>query len=184
MRKTARFLCITTAAISFFSLTSYSQDAQSLGDVARQTRQKNQAKNSQANDATGETAPASKVITNEEIPERASPAAEVTGGPSQVSSPSHSASGIKIPAEQWKAKILAQKSSVSSLQKEVDRLNSSIHFVQANLYMRGAQYNQRQAEKEQKLERMQAQLQEQKKRLENMQDTARKQGYGSSVYDP
>ena len=31
---------------------------------------------------------------------------------------------------------------------------------------------------------MQAQLEEQKKRLDEMQESARKQGYGSSVYDP
>ena len=31
---------------------------------------------------------------------------------------------------------------------------------------------------------MQAQLEEQKRRLESMQDSARKQGYGSAVYDP
>ena len=31
---------------------------------------------------------------------------------------------------------------------------------------------------------MKAQLEEQQKHLEEMQDTARKQGFGSSVYDP
>jgi len=31
---------------------------------------------------------------------------------------------------------------------------------------------------------MQSQLSEQKKRLDEMQESARKQGYGSSVYDP
>jgi predicted ribosome quality control (RQC) complex YloA/Tae2 family protein len=45
-------------------------------------------------------------------------------------------------------------------------------------------WNERQREKQQRVERMQAQLQEQKRRLEEMQDSARKQGYGSSVYDP
>jgi molecular chaperone GrpE (heat shock protein) len=45
-------------------------------------------------------------------------------------------------------------------------------------------WNERQREKEQRVERMQAQLQEMKRRLEETQDSARKQGYGSSVYDP
>jgi hypothetical protein len=31
---------------------------------------------------------------------------------------------------------------------------------------------------------MQQQLEEQKRRLDDMQESARKQGYGSSVYDP
>ena len=31
---------------------------------------------------------------------------------------------------------------------------------------------------------MQTQMEEQKKRLDEMQESARRQGYGSSVYDP
>jgi hypothetical protein len=45
-------------------------------------------------------------------------------------------------------------------------------------------WNERQREKQQRAERMQAQLEDQKKRLDDMQESARKQGYGSSVYDP
>jgi hypothetical protein len=46
------------------------------------------------------------------------------------------------------------------------------------------QWNERQKEKQQEVERGQAQLAEQKKRLDDMQESARRQGYGSSVYDP
>jgi hypothetical protein len=89
-----------------------------------------------------------------------------------------------LSAERWKALIQAQKNAVSSLQEQIDKLHSSIHFVEANLYVNGPQYNKRQAQKQQEVERAQAQLEEQKKRLEDMQESARKQGYGSSVYDP
>jgi predicted ribosome quality control (RQC) complex YloA/Tae2 family protein len=39
-------------------------------------------------------------------------------------------------------------------------------------------------QKENRVEVMKAQLEEQQKRLEDMQEAARKQGYGNSVYDP
>jgi len=185
MRQTSSFFFILTTPVFFLSLVSYSQDSQSLGDVARQTRQQKQAKGSQDKDRDKQDkgAQASKVITNDEIPEHVSSAAESAGEANRRMS--HPVSGIeKMSTEQWKSQIQAQKNMVDSLQKEVDRLNSSIHFVQANLYVNGAQYNHHQTEKQQELERIQTQLEEQKKRLEDMQDTARKQGYGSSVYDP
>jgi hypothetical protein len=43
---------------------------------------------------------------------------------------------------------------------------------------------ERQREKEQQLESMQTRLVEQQKRLEELQEAARKQGFGSSVYEP
>jgi hypothetical protein len=45
------------------------------------------------------------------------------------------------------------------------------------------QWNERQKEKQDQVESMKAQLEEQKKQLENMQESARKQGFGSSVYE-
>jgi predicted RNase H-like nuclease (RuvC/YqgF family) len=148
---------------------------QSLGDVARQQRQK------QAKD--GHTA--RKVVTNEEIPE--SPESVASGSTSTEElngTPASSASNDTHSGEEWKAKIQEQKSSVASLQSQIDRLNSSIHFVEANRYTNGVQYNQRQAQKQDEVQRMQKQLDEQKKKLEDMQESARKAGLGSSVYDP
>jgi predicted ribosome quality control (RQC) complex YloA/Tae2 family protein len=46
------------------------------------------------------------------------------------------------------------------------------------------QWNERQKEKQQQVERLKSQLEDQQKRLEDMQEQARKQGYGTSVYDP
>jgi predicted RNase H-like nuclease (RuvC/YqgF family) len=176
------FHLLLLPALTAFSLAlaSHAQDSQSLGDVARQTRQQKQAKS-----ADPKAAQPSKVITNDQIPEHASTPAEMNAEPERgSSSPHYSTAGGKIPAERWKAQIQAQKNIVKSLQQDVDRLNSSIHFVQANLYRNGLQYNQRQTEKQQELERLQSQLEEQKHRLDDMQESARKQGYGSSVYDP
>jgi hypothetical protein len=103
----------------------------------------------------------------------------------QENAPSSSPSeGAKIPAEQWKSRIEAQKNAVASLQNSIDRLNDSIHFAPGNCVSGCVQWNERQKEKQQEVERGQGQLAEQKRRLEDMQESARRQGYGSSVYDP
>jgi predicted ribosome quality control (RQC) complex YloA/Tae2 family protein len=73
---------------------------------------------------------------------------------------------------------------ISSLQNEIDKLNDSIHFAPGDFVPNRVQLNERQKQKLQQVEQLQAQLEDQKKRLEDMQEAARQQGYGSSVYDP
>jgi hypothetical protein len=151
--------------------------AQSLGDVARQQRQKQQAKDPHAT---------RKVVTNEEIPE-ASDASAISSSdndsPRQSSSPEASTAGKKT-AEQWKSEIQAQKASIAAAQIQVDKLNESVHFVEANRYYNGVEYNQYQLKKQQEAQRMQKQLDGEKKALQNMQESARKAGFGSAVYEP
>ena len=171
MRRAYKFFAIV-GSILFVVAGTYGQ---SLGDVARQQRQK-QAKDGHA---------ARKVVTNEEIPE--SPESVASGSTSIEGSngtPAPPASNDTHSGEEWKAKIQVQKSSVASLQSQIDKLNSSIHFVEANRYTNGVQYNQRQVQKQDEVQRMQKQLDDQKKKLEDMQESARKAGLGSSVYDP
>jgi hypothetical protein len=175
------FLGFATA-VSLFAGTLYAQDSPSLGDLARQQRQKqkDQSKTAQSKDAK-----ASKVITNEEIPEHAvSAPVQAAVGEERGTSMSPSSNAAKQPAEHWKSQILAQKNQIASLQGQIDEISESIRFAPANCAANCVGWNERQREKQQRVERMQAQLQEQKSRLEEMQDSARKQGYGSSVYDP
>jgi DNA repair exonuclease SbcCD ATPase subunit len=182
MSRTCRFRLQFASAIFLLAAVSYSQDSQSLGDVARQSRQQK----TQVNRAPGKAVQARKVVTNDEIPEQPASTADGSGANQshELASPHTSSEPGKLSAERWKALIQEQKNGVSSLQNQIDKLNSSIHFVEANLYVQGPQHNKRQAQKQQEVERAQAQLEEQKKRLEDMQESARKQGYGSSVYDP
>ncbi len=91
---------------------------------------------------------------------------------------------MKQTAEVWTSQISAQKIQIASLQKQIDSINRSIQFAPANCVANCVQWNERQLEKQRQAEGMQVQLEEQKKRLESMQDSARKQGYGSAVYDP
>jgi hypothetical protein len=146
---------------------------QSLGDAARQQRQKQQAKKDQS---------APKLITNEDLPEHTQDASN--SGPADQRNGSEHHRSSSESAEQWKAQIEAQKQSVAALQSQMERLNSSIHFVEANRYRNGVQYNQRQEQKQEQVQRMQEQLDLQKKQLDDMQEAARKDGFGNAVYDP
>jgi hypothetical protein len=189
MRKAYRVLVLSSIFCALFAL---GQDQPSLGDAARQARQQKQQKGAQAKDGQSKDSPgkdvqpvkAQKLITNDEIPEHAPAPAGSADQPRGISySPSPSGGG-KMSPEHWKSQILAQKNVVSSMQHEMEKLNDSIRFAPTNCAANCVQWNQRQREKLQAVERMQAQLEEQKKKLEDIQESARQQGYGSSVYDP
>ncbi len=181
---TARRLFVSsTAALCLIAATAYAQDSPSLGDLARQQRQQKE----KSRTAQGKDAKPSKVITNEEIHAKAgaapTPAAVSEEHPASNST-STSTNEAKPTAESWTSQIQAQKSQVDSLQKQIDELKQSIQFAPPNCVENCVQWNQRQQEKQGQAEGMQAQLEEMRKHLEEMQDAARKQGYGSSVYDP
>jgi hypothetical protein len=146
---------------------------QSLGDVARQQRQNQQAKKNQ---------PAAKVITNEDLPEH--PSAEGDAEKPDASREAEPRPAASKSPEQWKAQIASQKQSIAALQSQMEKVNASIHFVEANRYYNGVQHNERQEVKQEQVERMQEQLDQQKKRLNDMQEAARKDGFGNAVYDP
>jgi hypothetical protein len=154
------------------------QDSPSLGDLARQQRQQKEKT------ASEKDAKAPKVITNEELPSHPAMAAAAGRGGSSPASSENYSDEPKLPAAQWKSQILAQKNQIDTLQRQVDEINESIRFAPANCVSGCVGWNERQREKQQRVERMQQQLEEQNRRLEDMQDSARKQGYGSSVYDP
>lgn len=185
MQQTFQRCLLISAAAALSVLLAYAQDSPSMGDVARQARQQKQSK-----DAQSKAAPASKsskVITNDEIPEspEAADGASTSqdGGPAETSAPSTSG-GPKQSAEQWKSQILAQKATVSSLQSNIDKLNDSIQFAPGNCVAGCVQWNERQKQKQQEVERLRSQLETQEKRLQSMQESARQQGYGGTVYDP
>jgi len=154
----------------------------SLGDLARKQRQKQQAKDAH-------TTP-KKVVTYEGIPEHPEAPSEpsASGNPpadgGQGDSPRPAAGDVMKTGEQWKAAIQQQKNAVADLQSHIDKLEGSIHFVEANRYRNGMEYNKVQAEKQQQVQRLESQLDERKKNLEQMQESARKAGFGSSVWDP
>lgn len=167
------------AAIFVLGGAARSQDAPSLGDLARQQRQQRE----QAAAVQEKNSNASKVITNEEIPEQTeeAPTSSTKNGRGRSSTPSK---GAKQSAEFWKSRIQAQKGQIASLKRRIDEINGSIRFSSFDCGANCELRNARQRSKQGQVEQMQGQLEQQTKRLEEMQEAARRQGYGSSVYDP
>jgi hypothetical protein len=165
------------SSVTLFAVVAHGQDTPSLGDAARQARLQKRATETR----TAQAPKTPKVITNEEIPEHPEAAANSNEGYTASSSGS---AGAKLPAEQWKSQIQAQKNAISSMESQIKKLNDSIQFAPGNCVAGCVQWNERQQAKQQEVERAQARLADQKKRLEDMQESARHQGYGSSVYDP
>jgi chromosome segregation ATPase len=162
-------------AILFITASGYGQ---SLGDVAREQRQK-QAKDAKDGHATR------KVLTNEDLPAPTESASTTSISTAQhYTAPASPASNDTRAGERWKATIEAQKNSIASLQSQIDQVNSSIHFASGSCVANCVQWNERQVKKQEEVQRMQQQLDQQKKQLESMQESARKAGLGSSVYEP
>jgi hypothetical protein len=160
----------------------FGQEA-SLGDLGRQERSKQKAKSART---------AAKVVTDDDLPKRPDAPMQSDNAKedekderarnrdSRESSPALNGQS----AEYWKAQILIQKRSVSAQQEQVNQFRESIHFVEANGYVNGPQYNAQQRRRLIQLDQMEKQLEQQKKRLTDMQESAHKAGFGNSVYDP
>jgi len=168
MRKTLQKTLLLLGSSFLLVSAAYGQ---SLGDVARQEREKQKTQAEQ-------TTP--KVFTNEDLPTDGG--ISVTGN-SPVETPGSRPLGSRS-AEGWKAQIARQKEVVEDLQSRMERLNTSIRFAPGNCVRGCVQYNERQIQKQDTVQTMQLQLDEQKRKLEQMQDAARKEGFGNSVYEP
>lgn len=186
------FVVVTvTVFLASASLGQSSCNPPSLGDLARKQRESKQKDAKDAKDAPakakGAPAKAKKVVTDEDMPEHAPDSDEAVAGPDgphDEASVPKSADDVVRTGDQWKAAIAQRKAVLADLKDRIDKLNGSIHFVEANAYRNGVEYNKKQAQKQQDVERMQAQYDDQKRDLEQMQENARKAGYGSAVWDP
>jgi hypothetical protein len=194
MQALRRKFVLLSAGVFVCAILAHGQDEPSLGDAARQSRlqkqQKAQDKDTPAKDGSAKdphpSKPPKKVITNEELPEHIGPTRTAASG-QQIAGADYQQPGDddrKAPPEQWKSRIQAQKTSIASLQSELNNLSASIQYAGSNCVSGCVQWNERQKQKQDQLEGMKAQLEQQQKNLEEMQEAARKQGYGSSVYDP
>ena len=173
-------MILRSLVICVFAFATFSAYAQSLGDVARQQRAQNAKNTNQSH----------KVVTDEDIPDHPNSDSDKSednsaNTASDASTDKHSSADAKLQTgEEWKSAIGEQKQAVAEMQSQLDKLNASIHYVEANRYSNGVEYNQYQARKQKEADRMQAQLDEQKRKLSDMQEKARSQGFSSTVYDP
>lgn len=191
-----RLILMAAACILTCAALAVAQDSQSIADIARQSRQKQLQTQAQATAASASSvtngqpanpnlktaAKPAHVYTNDEIPEHSEPDVPSASRHSADLLPANYTSG-KLPPEQWKSQILEMKHSITELQRQIENVQNSIHFAGGN-YEHHVLYNDRQREKEQQVENFKSQLAEQQKRLEEMQEEARHQGYSSAVYDP
>jgi hypothetical protein len=153
------------------------------------------SKDSQNKDASAQNAPAKgaqpaktakKVVTNDEIPEHVGPTRTLpasSNNPTPDYPAQHYADG-KIPPEYWQSRIQSQKNLIASLKSDIESTTASIQYAGANCVSNCVEWNERQRQKQQQVEAMKLQLEDAQKALESLQEMARKQGYGSSVYDP
>jgi predicted RNase H-like nuclease (RuvC/YqgF family) len=157
---------------------------QSLGDVARDNREK------KSEDAS---AAQPKLITNADLPKdpdaNQEPRQEPSGTGAAASSKAadHRSAEKRLAeqraAEHWKRQILAQKNKMAVLQARIDQLNASIQSAYGTVQTEGP-YNRYQARQLQRVAQIQQQLDEQKRELDEMQDAARHAGMHTAVYDP
>ena len=143
---------------------------QSLGDVARQERQKQAAKDPNS---------PPKVITNDDMPSTPDLSSSSSRGRHEDLSAHHQQT-----AQQWKAQIQSQMNRIAALERQIDQMQRSIHFVAVPLYSGGVRHNEQQLQKEENVKRMQADLENLKQQLEDTQEAARRDGYSSAVYEP
>jgi|SRR5215831_6207773 len=190
-----RFIFALTVVLSLCTGPALAQDTQSLGNVARQARQQKQQQansnpdtlstdpqNTASSANEPQTPKSSHVITNDEIPEH-TPRFPSHAQKRPPDSTTASSKEVKRSPEYWKAQVQQLKNSMASLQRRIDVLNGALHAVLTNSDDQPV-WNLREKEKERQLAELQAQMSDLQHRLEDTQEAARRQGYGSSVYDP
>ena len=198
-----RKIFIAFAAFAFLCACSHAQDDQSLGDLARQVRAQKQQKASPAKDlakgAPSQTdtkdsshSKTPHVLNSDDSSDSAAPKSTdsnhsdsgKTGSGDAKSSDATDPSQREAEAENWKSQIQEQKSAIAQLQQQIEQLSSSIHYAGANCVSNCEKWNEHQQQKQEQVDTMKSQLQELQHHLEEMQESARKQGFGSSVYEP
>jgi hypothetical protein len=177
LRVLALALLITTA--------SY---AQSLGDIARENREK------KAEDPS--TAPA-RVITNKDLPKDPDASEAPTESSSEADAAASSTAADhraarraaerhlaeQRAADQWKRQILAQENKIATLQARIDQINRSMHSSYETAQFEGPS-NRYQARQLERVAQILQQLDQQKEKLDRMQEAARRAGMHTPVYDP
>jgi predicted RNase H-like nuclease (RuvC/YqgF family) len=183
-----RRIFLKILAIATLMIMSAAAYGQSLGDVARENREKK---------AEDTSAAQPKVITNNDIqkdpdadPEQ--PKSEEPTTAANHKAADHGSTGQRSAqqrlaaqraAGQWKRQIQSQKSKLAALQAQVDQLQASIQSANGSVQSEGP-YNRYQLRQLQRVAQIQQQIVEQKRKLEEMQDMARHAGMHTAVYDP
>jgi hypothetical protein len=166
--------------------------AQSLADVARQYREKESAEAASGNQP--------RVFTNKDLPADPNPGAHAQDEesapqpqPRTLASRGFEENDLQQGLQQqrfahqqaveWRARILAQQDRMASLQARLERLNASLQNQRGTAQFEGPS-NRYQAFQMERAAELQMQLDQQRRRLEAMQDAARRAGMHSGTYEP
>jgi hypothetical protein len=170
-----KFLLVVAVALGVTSA-----QGQSLGDIARANREKQNTATPAANQ--------SAVITSDDLEagaegkgkDAAHPAAKV----SKVAAHARAEQDAIDPraAAQWKKQIVAEEDKIATLQGKIDEINAALHPAGSAQF--NGPYNKYQTTQMQRLADVQLQMDEQKKKLAEMQEEARRAGMHTTVYDP
>jgi hypothetical protein len=186
---------LRTLAIAF--LMHSAGYGQSLGDVARENREKQNAEDASSS-------PKPKVITNKDLPKDPNPSPGPSEAPPKASAAASAKDADRLSAEhhladqrsaqqrlaqqhaadQWKRQILAQRNKTAALQARVDEIKASMHPANSSVQYESLPYSRDQARQWQRVAQVQQQLDEQKRKLAEMQEAARRAGMHTAVYDP
>jgi hypothetical protein len=189
MTRHPRVLLLVVASPLVCASAAQAQDSPSLGDAARQARLQKQRKDAKGKDAPAnpnEVQPAKtpmKVVTNDDIPEHVGSTLTSAHTPRAPGYVPPSSGPQPAVADQLKSMIQAQKTGITSLQRNIDNRTQSLEHPETCL-ADCAQRDESQRQKAVQLEAMKVQLDQQQKRLEEVQELIRKQGFGSAIYDP
>jgi len=158
-------------------LASVTVYGQSLGDVARETREK------RAQTAATATP---KVISDGDLAKDAPEKAATPGKAPSSGKPGATSTSSLDPrtAEQWHRQILAQKRTVATLEKRLARFQASLSSVDADAIARGEILTRSQALEQERIAQVHEQLDEQRAKLLELQEEARRAGMHTQVYDP
>lgn len=166
-------------------LMSSAAFGQSLGDIARENREKQNA-------ADQSSTPKPKVITNKDLPKDPNPSAvatsaDATGQGAENRADDHhfaeQRQAEQRAAKQWERQIVAQKNKVAALQARIDQIHAAIRAENGNAQFEGP-VNYDQARQLQQVSRIQQRLNGNRRKLEQMQEAARHAGMHTAVYDP
>ncbi len=150
-------------------------ESQTLADAAREARENKQPAN--------KSNASHKVYTNESM--NAARSEDTDAGEAKPTDKKSSGAEVKkTTALQWKAAIALQKTKVDALQSQIEKAGKTIQFVTANGYSNGPEYSAEQKRRMDRVEIAKRKLEQEKQKLEDMKESARKAGFGSAVYDP
>lgn len=130
------------------------------------------------------------VITNDEIPSHIGPTATTPAALRRPNvdygkqEPYDEAGQRSAAAPSWTSQIQSSKMRIESLKGQIDQISSTIQYAGGNCVSGCVQWNENQKRKQDQVETMKGQLEQEQQHLDQLQDQCSRQGYGSSVCDP